>query len=126
MAVRNSTQRFSSRVQEYQCFRPGYPEAVTQLLQAECGLASSSAVADVASGTGIFTRMLLDTGASVAGVEPNPEMRRAGEIFLSKYPKFSSVTGTAEATALADSSVDLLTAAQAAHWFNLGEARREF
>ena len=60
------------------------------------------------------------------GVEPNAEMREAGERLLSGFPKFTSVAGTAEATTLPSQAVDFVTAAQAAHWFNRERARREF
>jgi ubiquinone/menaquinone biosynthesis C-methylase UbiE len=83
-------------------------------------------IADIASGTGIFTRLLLEHGNRVYGVEPNAEMRRAGEDFLAKCPKFSSVNGTAEATTLPEKSVDLITCAQAAHWFVREKAMPEF
>src|ERR1700740_1992061 len=117
MPVQDATQRFTSRVANYVRYRPGYPAEVLDLLQRECGLTTDSIVADVASGTGIFTRMLLEHGNRVFGVEPNAEMRRAGEEFLSTYPNFTSVTGTAEATTLEPRSVDFVTAAQAGHWF---------
>jgi SAM-dependent methyltransferase len=126
MAVTDPTQRFSSRVGNYVRYRPGYPSAVVDLLRKECGLSSNTVIADVASGTGIFTRMLLDNGNRVFGVEPNAEMRQAGEEFLVAHPHFTSVAGTAEATTLADHSVDFVTAAQAAHWFDRQKARREF
>ncbi len=96
------------------------------LLRAECGLTPASVIADIASGTGIFTRLLLENGNPVFGVEPNAEMRQAGEKYLADFPRFTSLNGTAEATTLAAQTVDLITAAQAAHWFNLGQARREF
>jgi SAM-dependent methyltransferase len=83
-------------------------------------------VADIASGTGIWTRMLLQNGNAVFAVEPNPEMRAAGERLLAQFPRFTSVPGTAEATTLPDHSVDFVTAAQAAHWFDRQPARREF
>jgi SAM-dependent methyltransferase len=70
--------------------------------------------------------MLLKNGNRVFGVEPNLEMRKAGEEFLAAYPNFTSIEGSAEATTLADHSVDLITAAQAAHWFDRQKARREF
>jgi SAM-dependent methyltransferase len=70
--------------------------------------------------------MLLDNGNSVYGVEPNSEMRLAGERLLSDYPKFTSIAGKAEATTLSDASVDFVTAAQAAHWFDREGARNEF
>jgi SAM-dependent methyltransferase len=126
MPVKDATQRFSSRVDNYVRFRPGYPPEVLALLKNECGLTPESVIADIAFGTGIFTRMLLDNGNRVLGVEPNDEMRRAGERFLEGYPRFTSISGTAEATTLPDHGLDIITAAQAAHWFDRVKARREF
>jgi len=85
-----------------------------------------SLVADVASGTGIFTRLLLENGNRVLGVEPNADMRRAGEEYCAEFPNFTSVTGTAETTTLEDHSVDIVTAAQAAHWFDRDKSLVEF
>jgi SAM-dependent methyltransferase len=126
MPASNATCRFSDRVENYVRYRPGYPAEVVDALKAECGLATAHIVADVASGTGIWTRMLLENGNRVFGVEPNPEMRQAGERLLAGFPQFTSVAGTAEATRLAFESVDFVTAAQAAHWFDPQGARREF
>ncbi|MGA8490232.1 MAG: class I SAM-dependent methyltransferase [Terriglobales bacterium] len=122
----NPTQRFSSRVNNYVRYRPGYPREVLDLLKKECSLTAGSLIADIASGTGIFTQMLLENGNRVFGVEPNAEMSRAGEEFLRSYSRFTSIAGTAEATTLPDQSVDIVTAAQAAHWFDRQKARREF
>jgi len=83
-------------------------------------------IADVGSGTGLLTELFLKNGNAVTGIEPNREMRVAGERVLAKYPKFSSVNGAAEATTLPDQSVDLVVAAQAFHWFNREKARAEF
>jgi SAM-dependent methyltransferase len=126
MPASNATSRFSDRVENYVRYRPGYPPEVVQELQSECGLIASHVVADIASGTGIWTRLLLENGNPVFGVEPNAEMRQAGERLLAAFPKFTSIAGTAEATTLADRSVDFVTAAQAAHWFDRAGARREF
>src|ERR1700750_2972233 len=79
MAVKDSTQRFSSRVENYVRCRPAYPSAGLDLLKSDCGLTPASIIADIAFGTGIFTRMLLQNGNRVFGVEPNADMRRAGE-----------------------------------------------
>ena len=87
MPVNNPTQRFSSRVENYVRYRPGYPQAVLDLLKSECGLTPDSVVADIASGTGIFSRLLLENGNQVFGVEPNSAMRSAGEEFLAGYPR---------------------------------------
>ena len=126
MPVKDATERFSSRVENYVRYRPGYPREVVDLLKKECGLTLESVIADIAFGTGIFTRMLVEHGNRVFGVEPNADMRRAGEQFLTSHSRFTSVTGTAEATTLSDHSVDIVTAAQAAHWFDREKARREF
>ncbi|HEY6370720.1 MAG TPA: class I SAM-dependent methyltransferase [Candidatus Sulfotelmatobacter sp.] len=126
MPAFNATSRFSDRVENYIRYRPGYPPGVLHVLRDECGLAPQHVVADIASGTGIWTRMLLENGNHVFAVEPNPDMRHAGERLLASFPKFTSVAGTAEATTLADASLDFVTAAQAAHWFDRQRSRREF
>jgi len=126
MPASNATSRFSDRVENYVRYRPGYPPEALRALRDECGLAPDHAVADIASGTGIWTRTLLENGNPVFGVEPNTEMRQAGERLLAEFPKFTSVAGTAEATTLAGASVDFVTAAQAAHWFDRERARQEF
>ncbi len=120
------TARFSDRVENYVRYRPGYPPEVLDLLRAECGLQPSHVVADIASGTGVFTRMLLENGNPVFAVEPNAEMREAGVHQLELYPRLVSVAGTAEETTLRSASVDFVTAAQSAHWFDLPRARAEF
>jgi SAM-dependent methyltransferase len=69
--------------------------------------------------------MLLDAGAVVRAVEPNDAMRAAAERALGARPGFSAVAGSAEATTLPDASVDVITAAQAFHWFEPAATRRE-
>jgi SAM-dependent methyltransferase len=126
MPASDATQRFSSRVDNYVRYRPGYPPQIITLLKDGCGLTANSVIADIASGTGIFARLLLENGNRVFGVEPNANMRRAGEEFLADFPRFTSVAGTAEDTTLPSHDVDFATAAQAAHWFDLKKARAEF
>jgi ubiquinone/menaquinone biosynthesis C-methylase UbiE len=120
------TQRFSSRVENYVKYRPGYPPAILDLLRDKCGLTSASTVADIGSGTGILTGLLLKSGARVFGVEPNPDMRAAGERLLAGQANFTSLAGTAEATTLPAQSVGIITAGQAFHWFDREPTRREF
>jgi SAM-dependent methyltransferase len=124
--TKSPTARFSDRVENYVRYRPGYPPDVLRLLREECGLQPSHIVADVASGTGIFTRLLLENGNSVFAVEPNTEMREAAVHDLERFDRLVSVAGTAEETTLRSASVDFVTAAQAAHWFDLPRARAEF
>jgi hypothetical protein len=75
--LHNSKERFSSRVENYVRYRPGYPAQIVELLKAECGMRPEHTIADIASGTGIFTRLLLENGNCAYGVEPNAEMRKA-------------------------------------------------
>lgn len=123
----DATTRFSSRVNAYMRTRPDYPAGVVDTLERECGLNESSVIADIGSGTGILARLLLAHGSTVFGVEPNREMREAGEQLLSAaYPKFTSIAATAENTSLPDASVDFVTAGQSFHWFDRGKCRVEF
>jgi len=126
MTFADAKQRFSSRVADYVRYRPGYPLGLYDLLNKECGLRPEHAVADIGSGTGFLSKLFLDRGNAVFGVEPNGEMRAGGEEYLRDYTKFTSVTGSAEATTLRDASVDFVTAGQAFHWFDPAAARREF
>ena len=119
-------QRFSGRVEDYARYRPGYPRGVLDLLTSECGLTRDAVVADVASGTGLLAELFLENGNRVFGVEPNSEMRRAGERYLEGYELFTSVAGAAEATTLETSSVDFVVVGQAFHWFDPGPTRAEF
>jgi SAM-dependent methyltransferase len=126
MTMLRPTQRFSSRVENYIKYRPGYPPKIIEVLKAECGLTPTSIVADVGSGTGILTELLLKNGNRVFGVEPNREMRESAERLLAGYANFTSVDAPAEATTLPAHSVNLVVAAQAFHWFDYAAARREF
>lgn len=121
-----STTRFSNRVADYVRSRPGYPEELVQTLRDAAGLKSTSVVADIGSGTGISTELFLRLGCLVSGVEPNREMREAAESQFRDQPRFHSVSGTAEATSLAATSVDLVVAGQAFHWFDVERTRTEF
>lgn len=122
------TERFTNRVEDYVKFRPSYPPEIIELMRREMNLSENSAVAEVGSGTGILTKMLLATGARVFGVEPNAAMRAAGENFLRNFgfDKFTSLDGAAENTSLMPQSIDLIVAAQAFHWFDRERTRREF
>jgi SAM-dependent methyltransferase len=126
VSAQDATRRFDDRVDDYVRHRPGYPPALLDCLRRECGLAPGYVVADVGSGTGKLTELLLAAGARVLAVEPNAGMREAAERLLGAIPGFRSVDGTAEASGLEPGSVDLVTAAQAFHWFDQAAARVEF
>lgn len=122
----DSVERFSNRVENYVKYRPDYPREIIPFLAANCGLTIDSVVADVGCGTGISSRMFLENGNRVIGVEPNAMMRDAAVGQLAEYPRFSIVDGTSAATTLPDAGVDIVTAAQAFHWFEPVATRREF
>ncbi len=120
------TKRFSTRAKYYNKYRPKYPRAIIKMLKAECGLTSSSIVADIGSGTGILSRLFLKNGNMVFGVEPNIDMREIAEKLLKDYSNFKSLEGTAESTNLKGQSVDFITSGQAFHWFDTNKSKKEF
>jgi SAM-dependent methyltransferase len=113
-------------VTNYVKYRPSYPAAIVDLLAAECGLTPDSIVADIGSGTGLLAELFLKAGNRVLGIEPNREMREAGEQLLRGYDRFVSLAATAEATTLPDHSADFITAGQSFHWFDRERAGVEF
>ena len=146
MSTADVTQRFSNRVDDYVRYRPSYPLELLTWLTAQSTATdrhlSSAApshstpaarfsappwrVADIGAGTGIFSKLLLDAGHDVSAVEPNTPMRTAAQTWLGAYPRFRSIDARAEATTLPDASIDLITVAQAFHWFDAAAVRSEW
>ncbi|MEM8963139.1 MAG: class I SAM-dependent methyltransferase [Acidobacteriota bacterium] len=119
------TDRFSNRVDDYARYRPDYPEELFHALATRCGLRAGSTVADVGAGTGIFSRRLLERGYRVIAVEPNDAMRAVAARDLGEHEVFEALPGRAEDTGLPDAHVDVVTAAQAFHWFDPATTRIE-
>lgn len=117
--------RFSNRVDDYLRGRPGYPAAVTTALAATFGLDRSWTVADIGAGTGISSAMFLEHGCTVLAVEPNRAMREAASLLLAGSAAFRAVDASAESTTLPAASVDLVSVAQAFHWFDRARFRAE-
>lgn len=111
---------FARAADAYERGRPGYPPALVGWIAATTGLGPGSVVVDLAAGTGKFTRELVPTGAEVIAVEPVAEMRAQ----LAGLPVAVRV-GTAQATGLDAGSADVVTVAQALHWFATDEALAE-
>jgi len=118
--------RFSSRVENYIKYRPSYPLKIIDFLKEERILAKDTVIADIGSGTGILTKLFLDNGNQVYGIEPNKDMRDAAEKNLQEYTNFSSLEGSAESTGLNEDCINLIIAGQAFHWFDVRGAKREF
>jgi len=121
----NPLTRFSGRAQSYHRFRPGYPEEIITFLKRACKLSPGGPVADFGAGTGIFTRLLLDKGMRVFAVEPNEAMRKTLRREI-KGAGVIIVDGKAEESNLPDQSICAVCAAQAFHWFEPEQTRREW
>ena len=120
------THRFDKRAALYSKYRPGYPKEILDILGSEIGFSRDATVADIGSGTGLLSKLFLQNGNTVYGVEPNDEMRSHAEQTLSTFPGFISIRGRAESSTLKDASIDLITVGQALHWFDRDPTIREF
>ena len=120
------TQRFSTRAENYKKHRPDYPEELVEILFEQGVLFQETIVADIGAGTGHLTKLLLPHARKVHAVEPNEAMRLEAEANFAGANNFISIGGTAEATGLPDHSIDLITVAQAFHWFDAEKTKREF
>ncbi len=117
----DNTKKFDNKAADYSKGRPSYPVELFAFLEERFGLDGNSTVADIGSGTGIFTELLAKICGKVYAVEPNADMRGAAKASSNVI----SVDGSAENTTLESGSVDFVTAAQAFHWFDVNSFKRE-
>lgn len=117
---------FSKLAENYSKFRPSYSKEV---LMSILGILNKTAInfADVGAGTGIWTRMISDTGIAkiVNAVEPDDKMRSFGE----NHPLNNNILwskGTGECTGLKENQYDLVTMASSFHWVDFDKAMTEF
>jgi ubiquinone/menaquinone biosynthesis C-methylase UbiE len=118
---------FTRLAEDYSRYRPDYSavvlEAIKGLLPRSPG---HTQAVDVGAGTGIWTRMLADSGfQSVIAVEPNEEMRTMG----ADHPENGGIewrVGSGEETGLADQSTDLVSMASSLHWVDYHKGMSEF
>ena len=102
-----------------------YAEEFVRWLALEQGFSEETIVADIGSGTGKFAKQLLKMGCFVYGIEPNDDMRKKAEENFLKGENFCSVKGTANKTTLKEHAVDVVTSAQAFHWFDVTAFQKE-
>lgn len=121
----DSIQKFNGKAAAYTAGRPDYSENLIDCLYGKYGFSKDFVIADIGSGTGKFSRQLLDRQSEVYCVEPNENMRREAEKNLREYKNFHSVSGCAEKTTLESNFVDCVTVAQAFHWFDVPKFKRE-
>ena len=126
LAALQPTKRFSNRVENYVKYRPSYPAEIIPFFENTLGIRLDMSITDIGSGTGLFSEPLLKKGYRVICLEPNDEMRKAGENYLGHYPGFLSSNQRAEETGLEEGSIDLITVAQAFHWMDPIATKKEF
>lgn len=114
-----STEKFSKKAEQYAKGRPDYPEEVIDYIKTL--IDDGAKVADIGAGTGKLTELLAKAGYEVFAVEPNADMYAQLSLAIAKYPNVKTIFATSEKTTLAYESIDLITVAQALHWFNLEE-----
>jgi SAM-dependent methyltransferase len=117
-----AAQAFDAEAEAYERGRPTYPEDAVDWMVATSGVAADGTAVDLAAGTGIFTRLLARRVSNVAAVEPVAGMAR---VLRRQVPGVPVISGTAESLPFRDASLDLVTVAQAFHWFDTGRAFRE-
>ncbi len=117
---------FSSKAEKYARYRWDYAPQAIQAVFDIVPITHASSIADIGAGTGILTRHFAGRAGRVWAVEPNPEMRQLAQKALQPYASCTVLDGSAEATTLPDHAVDVITVAQAIHWFDPESARAEF
>lgn len=124
--MQNFSDRFTATIENYLHYRPSYPKEVLQLAIDRCNLKKDDIIADIGSGTGFLSKLFLEHGNSVFGVEPNEAMRHAAQQYLKSYAHFHNIDGNAENTTLKNHSIDFITAGTSFHWFDATKAKIEF
>jgi ubiquinone/menaquinone biosynthesis C-methylase UbiE len=123
----SNTERFTGRVEAYERYRQRYAgEQIVALLEQWCGLQPTWQIADIGAGTGMLTEVFLANGNPVVAVEPNAQMLAACSQLAVEWPQLTILNATAEATTIADTSIDMVTAGRAFHWFDVPRAIAEF
>jgi SAM-dependent methyltransferase len=116
--VRGPYTSFADVADAYERGRPGYPDDAVRWLVGD----QPCDVVDLGAGTGKLTRTLVGLGHRVTAIEPLDEMRAQLEIAVPGVPALS---GRAESMPLPDASADVVTSAQAFHWFDHDDALPE-
>jgi ubiquinone/menaquinone biosynthesis C-methylase UbiE len=122
----SATSLFHGKAVEYARYRVDYPGTVISAALKSVGVVPEDVIADLGSGTGMLSRWFLERGNRVFGVEPDDGMRQVAENSLRRFGAgFTSIDGTAERTSLGDSSVTVVAAGNAFHYFDPHAARTE-
>lgn len=124
--MESHTRLFSERAAIYVKHRPTYPPELIQYIQQHTRLTAGATAADIGAGTGIFSALIAEKVQQLYCIEPNDAMRQQCQQYLSSYHNCHIIAGTAETTGLPDGSIDVISVAQAFHWFDIPRALQEF
>ncbi len=117
---------FDAWAAEYDRYRPSYPSTLFDLITDRLSLPDEPAVADVGAGTGKASLAMASRGWRVTAVEPGGTMLAVlRDRALAAGLKLETVLAPAEDTTLPSGGFDLVTAAEAYHWFDAPRALRE-
>ena len=122
----SSHNKFTDRAKKYSDYRPSYSNDFIDYLYESTKLSEDSIIADIGSGTGKLSKLLIERGNTVMCVEPNDNMRSEAEKLLSDYKGFNSINATAEETTLQDNTIDLIACGTSFHWFDKEKCHKEF
>ncbi|MCE2850458.1 MAG: class I SAM-dependent methyltransferase [Roseiflexaceae bacterium] len=111
---------FGDVANQYATFRPTYPPQLIADVAAFAGGAQAVAL-DVACGNGQATLELANYVKHVYA----SDVADTQVVAMPAHPKISPYVARAEHSALQDHSVDLVTVAQAMHWFDVDAFHRE-
>jgi ubiquinone/menaquinone biosynthesis C-methylase UbiE len=115
---------FGAVAADYAAWRPGYPaEIVAFLAGGDEDAPRPRRILDLGAGTGLLTEALVAAGHDVVAADVSADMlTRLAE----RLPQVPTLVARAEQLPLPDGDVDVVVAAQAAHWFDPPAASREF
>lgn len=121
----NTNDRFNGKGNNYSKYRPSYPKEYIHYLIKESNLNKDSLVFDVGAGTGILTEILAKRGLRVMAVEPNLDMAIFIKDLTKKYSNLKFINSIAEDINYNKKDVDLITVAQAFHWFDVTKFKKQ-
>ncbi|KEZ50894.1 class I SAM-dependent methyltransferase [Metabacillus indicus] len=116
---------FDNKTREYAIGRPSYPTDILSVMK-ELDINNQSTIADIGAGTGILTHMLGSLECDILAIEPNEHMLEECKVYCKDVTNIKMIKAPAEETSLMEHSVDVITIAQAFHWFDKKRCKKEF
>ena len=121
----NTKRFFNNKATIYDKFRPQYAPEFYEYISTHLGIGNSHIFADVGSGTGLFCEYFIHSGSTVFAIEPNKDMRIFAQNKFKYFSNFHSMEGDDSNIKLNNNSVDVVTVAQAFHYFDVQNFRNE-